>query len=191
MLSESIGSGAGAAFENQHALKMAADADDAIAEAEGGEVRFCYVTPKIIITCDSAAEADEGARLIFKVCQNMGFDPRVETANANEAWLGAIPIHGWYDARKPLVSTRNLVDIMPLTSIWSGLAVNPCPYYPQYTGALLRCDHRQHAVPYQPPCGRYRTLASRRSDGLGQERGHRRHHRECPRGSADADFPVR
>jgi hypothetical protein len=28
----------------------------------------------------------EGARLIFKVCQNMGFDPRIETANANEAW---------------------------------------------------------------------------------------------------------
>ena len=44
-----------------------------------------------------------------------------------EAWLGSIPIHGWYDVRKPLVSTRNLVDIMPLTSIWSGLAVNPVP----------------------------------------------------------------
>ena len=46
MLSESIGSGTGAAFENQHALRMAADADDAIAEAESGEVRFCYVTPR-------------------------------------------------------------------------------------------------------------------------------------------------
>ena len=136
MLSESIGSGTGAAFENQHALRMAADADDAIAEAEGGEVRFCYVTAKIVITADSAAEADEAARLIFKVCQNMGFDPRIETANANEAWLGSIPIHGWYDVRKPLVSTRNLVDIMPLTSIWSGLAVNPCPYYPKNTPAL-------------------------------------------------------
>ena len=66
----------------------------------------------------------------------MGFDPRIETANANEAWLGSIPIHGWYDVRKPLVSTRNLVDIMPLTSIWSGLAVNPCPYYPPNTPAL-------------------------------------------------------
>jgi len=136
MLSESIGSGTGAAFENQHALRMAADADDAIAEAEGGEVRFCYVTAKIVITADSAAEADEAARLIFKVCQNMGFDPRLETANANEAWLGSIPIHGWYDVRKPLVSTRNLVDILPLTSIWPGLAVNPCPYYPPDTPAL-------------------------------------------------------
>ena len=92
----------------------------------------------------------------------MGFDPRIETINANEAWLGSIPIHGWYDVRKPLVSTRNLVDIMPLTSIWSGLAVNPCPYYPaEHAGALLRRDHRQHAVPLQPPRGRYRPHASR------------------------------
>jgi len=136
ILSETIGSGTGAAFENQHALKMAADADDAIAEAESGEVRFCYATVKVVVTADSALEADEAARLIFKVCQNMGFDPRIETINAVEAWLGSIPIHGWYDVRKPLVSTRNLADIMPLTSIWPGLAINPCPYYPKDTPAL-------------------------------------------------------
>jgi type IV secretion/conjugal transfer VirB4 family ATPase len=136
IVSETIGSGSGAAFENQHALKMAADADDAMAEAESGEVRFCYATAKVIVTADSAVDADEAARLVFKVCQNMGFDPRIETINAVEAWLGSIPIHGWYDVRKPLVSTRNLADIMPLTSIWPGLAVNPCPYYPKDTPAL-------------------------------------------------------
>ena len=36
LFSESIGTGGGAGFDNQHALKMAEDADDAIAEAEGG-----------------------------------------------------------------------------------------------------------------------------------------------------------
>ncbi len=136
IISETIGSGTGAAFENQHALKMAADADDAMAEAESGDVRFCYATPRIVITAGTAVETDEAARLIFKVCQNMGFDPRIETINAVEAWLGSIPIHGWYDVRKPLVSTRNLADIMPLTSIWPGLATNPCPYYPKHTPAL-------------------------------------------------------
>ena len=136
IISETIGSGTAAAFENQHALKMAADADDAIAEAEAGDVRFCYATPRVVINARSAAEADEAARLIFKVCQNMGFDPRIETINNVEAWLGSIPIHGWYDMRKPLVSTRNLADIMPLTSIWPGLAINPCPYYPKNTPAL-------------------------------------------------------
>ncbi len=136
VISEHFGSGAGAAFQNQHALRMAADADEAITEAEGGAVRFCYVTPKVIITEDRADAADETAQLVFKVCQNIGFDPRIETINAAEAWLGSLPGHGWYDVRRPLVNTQNLADILPLTSIWSGLATNPCPYYPKDTPAL-------------------------------------------------------
>src|SRR5712692_1885954 len=136
VISEHFGSGAGAAFQNQHALKMAADADEAITEAEGGAVHFCYVTPKVVITEHSAQAADENAQLVFKVCQNMGFDPRIENINAVEAWLGSLPVHGWYDVRRPLVSTQNLADILPLTSIWPGLATNPCPYYPKDTPAL-------------------------------------------------------
>jgi type IV secretion/conjugal transfer VirB4 family ATPase len=136
VISEHFGSGAGAAFQNQHALRMAADADEAITEAEAGAVRYCYVTPKVIITEDRAETADENAQLVFKVCQNIGFDPRIESINAVEAWLGSIPGHGWYDIRRPLVNTQNLADILPLTSIWPGLATNPCPYYPKNTPAL-------------------------------------------------------
>jgi type IV secretion system protein TrbE len=136
IISEHFGSGAGAAFQNQHALKMAADADEAIAEAEGGAVRYCYVTPKVIITEDDSDVADENAQLVFKVCQNIGFDPRIESINSVEAWLGSLPGHGWYDVRRPLVNTQNLADILPLTSIWPGLAFNPCPYYPKATPAL-------------------------------------------------------
>ena len=136
VISEHFGSGAGAAFQNQHALKMAADADEAITEAEGGAVRYCYVTPKVIITEDRADVADENAQLVFKVCQNIGFDPRIESINAVEAWLGSLPGHGWYDIRRPLVNTLNLADILPLTSIWPGLETNPCPYYPKETPAL-------------------------------------------------------
>jgi type IV secretion system protein VirB4 len=136
VISEHFGSGAGAAFQNRHALRMAADADEAITEAEGGAVRYCYVTPKVIITEDRADVADENAQLVFKVCQNTGFDPRIETINSVEAWLASLPGHGWYDVRRPLVNTQNLADILPLTSIWPGLATNPCPYYPKSTPAL-------------------------------------------------------
>ncbi|MBF6571571.1 MAG: conjugal transfer protein TrbE [Candidatus Binataceae bacterium] len=136
VISEHFGSGAGAAFQNQHALRMAADADEAITEAEAGALRYCYVTPKVIITEDRADMADENAQLVFKVCQSIGFDPRIESINAVEAWLGSIPGHGWYDIRRPLVNTQNLADILPLTSIWPGLATNPCPYYPNDTPAL-------------------------------------------------------
>jgi type IV secretion system protein VirB4 len=137
IISETFGSGSAAAFQNQFALSMAADADEAIAEAEGGAVRYCHVTAKIVIVEDRAEAADEYARFVYKACQNMGFDPRIETINAVEGYLGSIPGHGWYDVRKPLVNTQNLSDILPLTGVWLGLAVNPCPYYPQDTPALL------------------------------------------------------
>ncbi len=136
LFSETIGSANGSAFENQHAAQMAQDADEAIAEAESGTVRFGNVTAKVLVTADRRVDADEIAHQAFKVCQNMGFDPRIETYNATEAWFGSIPIHGWYDVRKPLINTRNLADIVPLTSVWSGLATNPCPYYPPNTPAL-------------------------------------------------------
>src|SRR5579863_4265916 len=136
IISEHFGSGAGAAFQNQHALRMAADADEAITEAEGGAVRYCYVTPKVVITEDDVETADENAQLVFKACQNMGFEPRIETINAAEAYLGSLPGHGWFDIRRPLVNTQNLADILPLTSIWAGLATNPCPYYAKNTPAL-------------------------------------------------------
>ena len=142
IISEHFGSGTGAAFQNQHALKMAADADQAITEAEGGAVRYCYVTPKIVITEDRADVADDNAQLVFKVCQNMGFDPRIESINAVEAWLGSLPGHGWYDVRRPLVNTQNLADILPLTSIWPGLATNPCPLLSKrHAGTLLWSYH--------------------------------------------------
>src|SRR5260370_1920572 len=131
VISEHFGSGAGAAFQNQHALKMAADADEAITEAEGGAVHFCYVTPKVVITEHSAQTADENAQLVFKVCQNMGFDPRIENINAVEAWLGSLPGHGWYHVRRPLVSTQNLPDILPLTPISPRPPTHPRPYHPQ------------------------------------------------------------
>src|SRR5579863_6486928 len=136
VISEHFGSGAGAAFQNQHALRMAADADEAITEAEGGAVRYYYVTPKVVITEDDVETADENAQLVFKACQNMGFEPRIETINAVEAYLGSLPGHGWFDIRRPLVNTQNLADILPLTSIWAGLETNPCPYYPKDTPAL-------------------------------------------------------
>lgn len=58
VISDHFGSGARASFQNQHALKMAADADEAIAEAEGAPVRYCYATPKVIIIEDRAEIAN-------------------------------------------------------------------------------------------------------------------------------------
>ncbi len=66
-----------------------------------------------------------------KILENLGFTARVETVNAVEAFLGTIPGHTIENVRRPIMHTLNLAHLMPLTTIWPGLARNPCPFYPQ------------------------------------------------------------
>ena len=52
ILKETFGSGTTAAFQNQHALQMAADADSAVAEAQNALVRYCFYTTAVVVTED-------------------------------------------------------------------------------------------------------------------------------------------
>ena len=74
---------------------------------------------------------------LVKALADRGFPSRVETVNALEAFLGSLPGHGYPNLRRPVLSTRNLADLLPVTSVWSGLAKNPCSYYPPNSPPLL------------------------------------------------------
>src|SRR5207237_1737219 len=80
---------------------------------------------------------DATAREVVKQLQHHGFGARVEEVNALEAYLGALPGHGYQNVRKPLLHTLNLADLLPLTSIWPGLEEHPCPSYPAASPSLL------------------------------------------------------
>ena len=136
ILKETFGSGTTAAFQNQHALQMAADADSAVAEAQDALVRYCFYTTAVVVTEDDPLTADANAQEVLKQFQHHGFDARIEHINANEAFLGSLPGHGHYNVRRPLLHSRNLADLLPLTSAWPGEERNPCPFYPQASPSL-------------------------------------------------------
>ena len=136
MLKETFGSGSTAAFQNQHALQMATDADLAITEAQSGQVRYCYYTTAVVIIEDDPADADENAQEVLKQFQHHGFDARIEHINANEAYLGSLPGHGYYNVRRPLMHSQNLADLLPITSAWPGEEYNSCPFYPEKSPSL-------------------------------------------------------
>jgi type IV secretion system protein TrbE len=148
ILKETFGSGSTAAFQNQHALQMAADADNAITEAQSALVRYCYYTSVIVLTEDDPATADANAQEILKQFQHHGFEARVEHINANEAYLGSLPGHGHYNVRRPLLHSRNLADLLPLTSAWPGEETNPCPFYPKSSPSLC-CAATTGATPFR------------------------------------------
>jgi len=122
---------------DQDARNLAQDAADATAENASGAVRFCFFTQVAIVLEPDPARADVVAGEILKALNDSGFPGRIETVNALEAYLGSLPGHGYPNLRRPLLSTRNIADLLPVTSIWPGVATNPSPFFPPNSPPLL------------------------------------------------------
>ena len=136
MIKQVFSNGAAQSFENKDALAMAEDADDALAEASSNRVRFGYYTSAIILMDETRFAAESNAREIAKQLHHHGFPAVIEHVNANEAYLGSLPGHGYRNVRRPLIHTRNLADLMPTTNVWPGEEINPCPFYPENSPPL-------------------------------------------------------
>jgi type IV secretion/conjugal transfer VirB4 family ATPase len=122
---------------NEDALLMATQSETAINDAHSALVVFGYYTPVIVLMGEDRSQLLENARSITREIQRIGFECRVESVNAMEAWRGALPGHPMPNIRRPLIHTLNLADLVPLSSVWAGHDVNPCPLYPENSPPLL------------------------------------------------------
>jgi type IV secretion system protein VirB4 len=122
---------------DQDARGMAMDAANAAAENASGSVRFCFYTQVIVVMDPDSNRATQTASETLKTLNQAGFTGRIETVNALEAYLGSLPGHGYPNLRRPLISTRNIVDLLPVTSVWPGLASNPCSFFPPKSLPLM------------------------------------------------------
>jgi len=127
----------GQTFANQDAVVMAEDADAAVAEAASMAVRFGHYTSLILLFHEDRDELESHGRIIQRELQHHGFKTRIETINALEAFLGALPGHGFRNVRRPLMHTLNYADLIPTTAIFPGLETNPCPFYPPSSSPLF------------------------------------------------------
>jgi type IV secretion system protein VirB4 len=122
---------------DEDALLMATQIEAALNEAHSALVTFGYYTPVIVLMGEDRPPLLEHARTLTREIQRLGFECRVETVNALEAWCGSLPGHPVPNLRRPLVHTLNLADLLPLSSVWAGREVNPCPFYPENSPPLL------------------------------------------------------
>ncbi len=124
-------------FMDHDARHMAQDASVAVAANASGTVRFCFFNQVLVVTDPDAKRADAVAAALLKTLHDAGFTGRIEGVNALEAYLGTLPGHGYPNLRRPLVSTRNIADLLPITGVWPGLATNPSPLFPPCSPPLL------------------------------------------------------
>jgi type IV secretion system protein TrbE len=123
---------------DQDAALMVAETEGAIAEANSGLVAFGHYTPVIVLFNEDTTALLEYAEYVRRCIQQEGFGARIETFNATEAYLGSLPGNWTCNVRDPLLSTRNLSDLLPLNSVWSGETAAPCPFYPEDAPALMQ-----------------------------------------------------
>ncbi len=123
---------------DQDAMLMVAETEDAIAEASSQLVAYGYYTPVIVLFDEDQQSLQEKCEAVRRLIQAEGFGARIETINATDAFLGSLPGVSYANIREPLINTRNLADLIPLNSIWSGSPTAPCPFYPAGSPPLMQ-----------------------------------------------------
>ena len=102
------------------AANKAADADAALQELGDDLVSFGMMTCTVTVSHPDLQEAMRRIRRVKQVIQSRGFVVKDEALNSREAWLGSLPGHVYANVRRPVISSLNLVHLMPLSAIWAG-----------------------------------------------------------------------
>lgn len=114
---------------NQNSETQYSDAEEAKAVNEGGELKFGFYTSTVIIMDEDESIVERNAAVIRNLFRGLGFQSQVERHHTIEAYLGSLPGYSYANVRKWLIHSLNVADILPSTSIWSGLTHNPCSFY--------------------------------------------------------------
>ncbi|MDR3043570.1 MAG: conjugal transfer protein TrbE [Desulfovibrio sp.] len=125
---------------NRDAARMAEEAEEAYADVEGGASTLGYYTASIILLHDDPSELEIRCRHVRELVASIGrWGCRIETINAVEAWLSSHPGNWWANVRRPLITSLNLADFLPLASVWPGEEFCPCPFFPPESPPLMHC----------------------------------------------------
>ncbi len=107
-------------LEDPDATAKSADAEAALAILGGDFASIGYFTPTVTLLDPDARRLTERVREVEGAINRAGFVCKVEDVNAVEAWLGSLPGQAYADLRRPLVSSLNVCDMMPMSAVWPG-----------------------------------------------------------------------
>ncbi|MBQ9282265.1 MAG: AAA family ATPase [Treponema sp.] len=110
--------------ENQGALEMEGEANQIQADIAMGEYVLGYYTSNLMCWDKSIEKAKEKSRKLQQVVRSCGFATKEETFNNVEAWCGMMAGNVYSNIRRPIISTKNMSNIIPLSSAWQGLLYN-------------------------------------------------------------------
>lgn len=139
------------ALEDQDAVAKAQDADAALMILGADAASMGYFTPTVTVSDPDPDRLAAKVRQVEASINRAGFVTKTEDINAVEAWLGSLPGHAYADCRRPLISTLNLCDMLPMSAVWPGPTINR---------HLTAEAYKRGWSPSQPPLIQTRTAGS-------------------------------
>lgn len=135
--------------QDEHAKMMVADATGAITDLADRSRAGGLLTSTITILDRDPQAARQTASHLCDLLRHGGLSgARDEGNNITDAFFGSLPGHGTENLRRLSVNTRNLADLMPTSSIFSGSPTAPCPMYPPDSPPLMHVV-AQGRTPYR------------------------------------------
>ena len=124
-------------LEDQDAVAMERETASVLAESTSGHAHFGYFSNTILIRDADLQSGKARAQAMLQVLRNQGFTCSLETINATDAFIGSLPGHGHCNLRRPLLSSRNVAHLFPVTTPWRGQSSCPNPFMPPGSPPLL------------------------------------------------------
>ncbi|MFN7094696.1 MAG: helicase HerA domain-containing protein, partial [Burkholderiales bacterium] len=124
-LREASGKEEGSGWQNDDVMVLANMANEAVMVNNLNTEKFGFYTSTVVLFDKDHNKLTESVRLVRKAIEDRGFKTYSEDINLVEAYLGSLPAVDYANIRLPILSTNNVADLMPATSIWSGLERNP------------------------------------------------------------------
>ena len=134
-------------FEDQDAVAMQHETASAYAESASGRVRFGYFTNTFILRDRQMQRGMARSQTLLQALRDQGYTCALETINATDAFIGTLPGHGYANLRRPLLSSRNIAHLFPVSAPWKGSSTCPNPMFPDGSPALA-CARTPDGVPF-------------------------------------------
>ena len=124
----------------QFALDNEQEASYAQAELQHNQVGYGRLTQTVVVWDPDFAEATRKAKQVEEALNTAQYVAKLEGVNTMAAWAASLPGNMVGNVRRPLLHTRNLAHILPMTTPWTGSPWNPHLQAP----ALLLTTGRGH-----------------------------------------------
>ncbi|MGB0716980.1 MAG: conjugal transfer protein TrbE, partial [Phycisphaerae bacterium] len=132
------------ALTDPDSLNKAEEISDALEGLGADYYSFGEFTLTLTTSAEDEHIAEQNAQSLQRVCDSVGLVTRIEDYNALQAWFGSLPGHAYADRRRPLISSLNLCDLIPISSIWPGEHRNA-----HLNGPPLAVVHTSGSTPFR------------------------------------------